>query len=90
MCRNDTGAVALPVASFTSSTINAGTFTVQFNDTSSGNPTSWQWDFDNDGVTDSSQQFPQFSFSAAGIYAVNLTVTNGGGSDTTVQTVTVP
>lgn len=93
-CRNDVGppppAPAAPAASFTSQTINAATFTVQFTDTSTGNPTSWSWDFQNDGSPDSSSQFPQFSYPAAGDYPVKLTVTNAGGSSSTVRVVTVP
>ncbi|MEM1246097.1 MAG: IPT/TIG domain-containing protein [Acidobacteriota bacterium] len=87
-CRNDVGEVEAPVASFTSTSL--GGLSVQFNDTSSGAPTAWAWDFENDGINDDTRQFPDFTFPAAGTYAVRLTVTNAGGSDTTVQTITVP
>jgi hypothetical protein len=93
-CQNDVGTPPpppeAPVASFTSQTIDAVTFTVQFTDTSTGDPLTWSWDFTNNGTIDSTAQFPQFSYPAAGSYAVRLTVTNLGGSDTTVQVITVP
>ena len=40
--------------------------TVQFTDSSSGPPTSWQWDFTNNGNFESSQQNPQFTLPGAG------------------------
>jgi hypothetical protein len=94
-CRNDINPnppapPAAPVASFTSQTIDAATFTVQFTDTSTNNPTSWSWDFQNDGVPDSNSQFPQFSYPAAGDYPVRLTATNAGGSHSTLVVITVP
>jgi PKD repeat protein len=52
---------------------------VQFNDTSIGNPTSWQWNF-NDG-TISTIQNPNHAFATTGSYAVTLTVNNGFGSN---------
>jgi enterochelin esterase family protein len=54
--------------------------TVQFNDYSidDGNSiTSWSWDFDNDGITDSNAQNPTWAFIQPGNYAVSLTVDNG-------------
>lgn len=54
--------------------------TVQFNDTSSGNATSWVWDF-GDGNTSASQNPSHIYFSAAN-YTVKLTVTNAFGSNT--------
>ena len=47
---------------------------VQFTDTSTGNPTSWSWDFDNDGTIDSTLQSPVFAYPSAGSYVVTLTV----------------
>ena len=54
--------------------------TVQFTDSSTGNPTSWAWDFNNDGVTDSTLQNPVHTFVAPGTYQVNLTASNAAGS----------
>jgi PKD repeat protein len=55
--------------------------TVQFTDQSSGNPASWQWDFDNDGNNDSAEQNPSFTYSTAGVYSVRLIVSNTDGDD---------
>lgn len=55
--------------------------TVQFNDTSSGNATSWLWDF-GDGNTSESQS-PSHIYFSPGNYTVKLTVTNAFGSNTT-------
>jgi PKD repeat protein len=72
-----------PVADFTGTpTSGIIPLTVNFTDTSSGNITSWSWDFDNDSVEDSNLQNPSNIYSILGIYTVSLTVTGSGGSDT--------
>ncbi len=48
--------------------------TVQFEDLSIGNPTSWEWDFDNDGTVDSFEQSPGWTYEEAGTYSVSLTI----------------
>ncbi|MFA7153489.1 MAG: SBBP repeat-containing protein, partial [Methanoregulaceae archaeon] len=53
---------------------------VQFQDLSTGYPTSWQWVF-GDGNT-STDRNPVHTYSAPGTYTVNLTATNFMGSDT--------
>lgn len=63
-------------------------FNVTFADGSTGNPTSWSWSF-GDGNT-SLHQNPAHQYTTAGTFAVRLTVTNGGGSSTKNQLVTVP
>ena len=61
--------------------------TVQFTDASTGTgPLSYVWDFDNDGVTDNTTQNPSYTYTAAGTYTVNLTVTNTVGADSEVKT----
>jgi PKD repeat protein len=55
---------------------------VQFTDVSTGNPTSWAWDFDNDGTIDSTEQNPVYQYPDEGTYTVTLTVTNAYGLDT--------
>ena len=57
--------------------------TVQFNDRSTGSPTSWSWDF-GDGST-SSDQSPSHIYAAAGQYDVALTISDGTNSDTTTK-----
>ncbi|MCP4708212.1 MAG: PKD domain-containing protein, partial [Planctomycetes bacterium] len=58
----------------------AAPLTVQFSDFSATDPdypiTSWAWDFDNDGVVDSNEQHPTWVYEEAGIYTVQLIVTN--------------
>ena len=58
--------------------------TVNFQDTASGCPTSWLWDF-GDGTT-STAQHPSHVYASPGTYEVSLTVSNGKGSDTETKT----
>jgi PKD repeat protein len=60
---------------------------VQFNDGSTGGPTSWLWNF-GDGQT-STQQNPTHVFGGPGTFNVTLTVANAGGSSQVVQQVIV-
>lgn len=57
--------------------------TVQFTDeTLSIDPiTSWQWDFDNDGTTDSNEKNPSWTYEQPGKYAVKLITSDGVNSD---------
>jgi PKD repeat protein len=50
--------------------------TVNFTDLSTGGPTTWAWDFTNNGSTDSTSQNPSYTYSTPGTYSVKLTVTN--------------
>ncbi len=59
---------------------------VQFNDLSTGNPVSWQWDFDNDGTFDSGEQNPVWTYEEGGYFTVKLVVSNGTSFDTAVKT----
>ena len=59
---------------------------VSFTDESTGGPTSWQWDFDNDGNWDSNEQNPSYTYSSAGEYSVKLKVSKDGNSDTKLIT----
>jgi parallel beta-helix repeat protein len=76
-----------PIAAFTSD-VQSGTapLTVIFTDQSTNTPTSWAWDFNNNGVVDSTAQNPSHIYTTAGIYTVKLTATNAGGSDDEVKT----
>jgi PKD repeat protein len=60
---------------------------VQFTDTSTGGPTSWQWSF-GDGATSTAQN-PSHTFATAASYTVVLTATNSSGSKNVSRTVTV-
>jgi PKD repeat protein len=70
-----------PTASF-SATPTSGTapLSVQFTDTSTGSPSAWQWDFDNNGTVDATSQNPSVTYTAAGSYSVKLTVSNAQGA----------
>lgn len=73
------------VADFTASPFSgAPLLTVQFGDMSSPTATSWAWDFDGDGIVDSTVQSPSMIF-AAGSYPVSLTVSNGCRTATKVR-----
>ncbi|AKB51994.1 Chitin binding protein [Methanosarcina barkeri str. Wiesmoor] len=77
------GVVSAPVANFTAD-VTSGTapLTVQFHDESTGVILDYAWDFDNDGIVDSTEQNPSFTYEAPGTYTVSLTVSNTGGSNT--------
>jgi PKD repeat protein len=76
-----------PVADFTGDpTSGTAPLTVQFTDTSTGDPTEWAWDVNNDGVTDYTIQNPQHVYMSPGSYTVKLTVTNSAGSNTIIKT----
>jgi len=60
--------------------------TIQFTDAStSAEKLTYAWDFENDGVTDSTEQSPAFTYANPGTYDVNLTVTSSGGSNSEVK-----
>jgi PKD repeat protein len=84
-----TAAPTAPTASFTASpTSGDAPLTVQFTDTSTGNPTSWAWDF-GDGST-STQQNPSTTYSTAGTYTVSMTASNAAGTSApATKTITV-
>jgi PKD repeat protein len=63
-------------ASFTSN-VTCGNipFTVQFNDTSSGTPTIWNWSFGDGNY--SVLQNPVFEYNLSGLYTINFSANNG-------------
>jgi len=74
-----------PVAVFSASpTSGKAPLNVKFTDASTGTPTKWKWNF-GDGKT-STLQNPTHKYSAAGNYAVILTVSNSAGSNTLTKT----
>ncbi len=82
---NDNTTVTL-IADFNANpTTEDAPLSVQFTDTSTGTPTAWQWDFNNDGTVDSDVQNPSYIYTTAGNYTVKLTVTNADGSDDEVK-----
>jgi PKD repeat protein len=75
------------------STISGVTpFTVQFRDTSGGNPTIWLWDFNDGSPNSAAQDPPPHTFPLApapATYIVTLTASNSYGSSTASMSVTV-
>jgi PKD repeat protein len=77
-----TGPGAPPVADFSATYIcGAEPLRVDFTDLSNGTIDSWSWDFDNDGILDSADQHPTYTYSEPGTYTVKLTVSGPYGSD---------
>jgi trimeric autotransporter adhesin len=62
---------------------------VQFTDKSTGSPTSWSWDFNNDGFPDSSEMSPAYTYTTPGTYVAKLTVSNANGTDAKPETINV-
>jgi len=76
-----------PTADFTANaTAGDAPLAVLFTDTSTGTVTSWAWDFENDGVVDSTTRNATHIYTTAGNYTVNLTVANPVGGDFEVKT----
>ncbi len=80
------GVVGAPVANFSFDLSSSPQ--VVFSDSSSNNPTSWQWDFDDGGST-SALQNPTYTFTSNGSFNVCLTATNSASSNTICKTVTI-
>lgn len=71
-----------PAAAFSAATVaGPAPLTVQFTDQSANGPTTWSWDFDNDGTIDSNSASPTFTYEKEGVYTVRLTVQNSAGRD---------
>lgn len=84
-----TGALAsfgqVPIANFTGSPVSGcSPLIVNFQDLSTGNPTSWNWNFGNGNT--STIQNPSATYFTPGTYTVTLTVTNASGSNTVTRT----
>ncbi|MGB9940066.1 PKD domain-containing protein [Methanosarcina sp.] len=80
--------LVFPVANF-SANVTAGNIplTVLFTDLSR-NATSRSWDFNNDGITDSTDANPLYVYTTPGIYTVNLTVNNANGTVSRLSMIT--
>jgi PGF-pre-PGF domain-containing protein len=63
--------------------------TVEFQDKSSGSPIAWEWDFDSNGVIDSTLQNPSHTFTSPGNYTVTLWASNDITSNNTANYITV-
>ncbi len=85
-------AIPYPIADFSAST-NSGLvpLTVAFTDMSVNmatdyNPLTWEWDFQNDGTVDSTDQNPTFTYNTPGIYEVSLKASNFYGINIKTKT----
>ncbi|HQB50343.1 MAG TPA: PKD domain-containing protein [Candidatus Cloacimonas sp.] len=73
---------------FANNTIGNVPLTIQFTDNSwhsDGTVTSWQWDFENDGIIDSYEQNPVHTYTVEGLYSVKLTVSDGTKTNTLIK-----
>ncbi|MCK5644683.1 MAG: PKD domain-containing protein, partial [Gammaproteobacteria bacterium] len=78
--------VIAPVADFMAAeTVITEGNTVQFQDLSTNDPTSWIWDF-GDGSSPGTLQSPSYTYSSAGTYTVSLIAANSAGPDTITKT----
>ncbi len=59
---------------------------VSFTDLSTGNPTSWEWDFENDGTIDSYDQNPTFTYITPDVYTISLKVSDGVNQEIETKT----
>jgi len=66
-------------------TVGPSPFTVEFTDLTTGYPTEWEWDFNSDGVIDSYDQNPVWTFNEQGYYTVTLTSSNAYNEDTNIK-----
>jgi len=83
-----TAAGTVPDASFTSSPSSPDVGeTVRFTDTSTGDPTTWSWNF-GDGHTSLSPN-PSHTYALAGSYTVRLTASNAYGADSVSRSLNV-
>lgn len=77
------GGGTAPVANFSANATSGNApLVVQFTDTSINSPTTWSWDFDNDGSADSAEQNPVAEYANAGTYTIVLNASNTAGNDT--------
>jgi PKD repeat protein/photosystem II stability/assembly factor-like uncharacterized protein len=75
-----------PSAAFTANrNIGCPGTAIQFNDYSSGSPTSWNWTFNGGNPGTSNLQNPVVTYNTPGVYEVTLTATNGIGNSTVTQ-----
>ncbi|MFK8006955.1 MAG: PKD domain-containing protein [Saprospiraceae bacterium] len=77
----------LPSANFEANvTSGCAALTVQFNDLSSSNTTSWSWSFPGGNPSTSTEQNPSIGYNSAGVYSVTLIASNSTGDNTITLT----
>lgn len=83
----ESAATPTPAADFVGTPLSGiAPLTVSFQDLSNYSPTSWAWDFQNNGSTDDTYKNPVFTYSTPGVYSVKLTVFNEFGQSTAIKT----
>ena len=88
-CNYDPWNIYPPIAGFTvDQPTGTAPQTVNFTDESSGNVSTYNWDF-GDESQDSAEQNPVHTYSLGGTYSVTETVTGPGGSNSTTSTVII-
>ncbi|MBI3260271.1 MAG: PKD domain-containing protein [Ignavibacteriae bacterium] len=76
-----------PTAAFTATPLQGCVpLTVNFTDQSTDSPTSWNWDFKNDGSVTSTSQNSSYTYTVPGTYSVQLTASNSSGSNSLTKT----
>lgn len=78
--------IVAPVAEFTADIVSGySPLVVQFTDQSLNNPTEWEWYFNGDGIPDSTEQNPTYTFNTAGSHDVSLICSNVSGQSTATK-----
>ncbi len=70
-----------PVADFLVRVEDSCSGEIQFSDATLGVPSSWDWDFESDGIIDDTNRTATRYFNQSGSYNTTLTVSNSFGSD---------
>lgn len=70
---------------YAATTAGAAPLSVNFTNVSTGNPTSYEWDFTNDGTVDATTPSPSYVYPAPGKYTVKLRAKNAVSFDDEVK-----
>lgn len=71
---------------YAATTAGTAPLAVNFTNVSTGNPTSYEWDFTNDGTVDATTPSPSYTYPAPGKYTVKLRAKNAVSFDDEVKT----
>ncbi|MBU6205562.1 MAG: pre-peptidase C-terminal domain-containing protein, partial [Bacteroidetes bacterium] len=80
---------SLPIANFSAPTTACSGSSVVSTNTSTNNPSSFQWTCVGGSPSTSTAQNPSFQFNSPGTYSIKLKATNTAGSDSITRTITV-
>ncbi len=59
--------------------------TVTFSNESTGEASNFYWDFDSDGIWDSFEENPSYTYSSSGVYTVTMKITNTAWENTKIK-----